>query len=139
MPDSNNRDLVVEAGIQMIPYVGSSLATLYFGAKQKRQFERLETFYREVAQDIRALEDRIVSIDEHDEDALVAIIEELNEKIEHEQVSEKRDYLKNYLKNTLINPVRGNYDERRFFLDTLGLTCGSGEGGARSPQSLGWG
>jgi len=34
-------------------------------------------------------------------------------------VQEKRVFLKAYLKSTLIHPVKGNYDQRRFFLDTL--------------------
>lgn len=115
------RDLVIQAGIQAIPYVGGSLSALYFGAKQERRFKRLETFYQEAAQEVRALKDRIASPEEHDKEALAAIIEELNEKIEREQVREKREFFKAYLKNTLIYPVKGNYDERRFFLDTLGL------------------
>ena len=40
------RDLVIQAGMQAIPYVGSSLATLYFGRKQDLRFKRLETFYK---------------------------------------------------------------------------------------------
>jgi hypothetical protein len=114
------RDLVIQAGIQAIPYVGGSLSALYFGAKQERRFKRLETFYQEAAQEVRALKDRIASPEEHDKEALAAIIEELNEKIEREQVREKREFFKAYLKNTLIYPVKGNYEERRFFLDTLG-------------------
>lgn len=114
------RDLVIQAGIQAIPCVGGSLSVLYFGAKQERRFKRLETFYQEAAQEVRALKDRIASPDEHDKEALVAIMEELNEKIEREQVGEKREFFKAYLKNTLIYPVKGNYEERRFFLDTLG-------------------
>lgn len=115
------RDLVIQAGIQAIPYVGGYLATLYFGAKQERRFKRLETFYQEVAQEVNALKDRIALPEKHDKEALVAIIEELNEKIEREQVREKRGFFKAYLKNTLIYPVKGNYEERRFFLDTLSL------------------
>lgn len=115
------RDLVIQAGMQAIPYVGSSLATLYFGRKQELRFKRLATFYKEVAEEVSDLKDKIASPEAYDKEALTAIIEELNEKIEHEQVQEKREFLKAYLKNTLIHPVKkGNYDERRFFLDTLG-------------------
>ena len=114
------RELVIQAGLQAIPYVGGSLATLYFGTKQTRRFKRLETFYQEVAQEVQALKGKMASPDEHDKEALAAILEELNEKIEREQVREKREFFKTYLKNTLIHPVKGNYEERRFFLDTLG-------------------
>ena len=116
---SEKRNLVIQAGIQAIPYVGSSLVTLYFGAKQKRRFKRLETFYQEVAQEMQTLKGKIASPEEHDKEALVAIIEELNEKIEREQIKEKQEFFKIYLKNTLIYPVKGNYEERRFFLDIL--------------------
>jgi len=115
------RDLVIQACIQEIPYVGGPLATLYFGAKQEKRFKRIETFYQEVAQEIQDLKNRITSLEEHDKEALAAIIEELNEKIEREHVKEKREFFKAYFKNTLIYPVKGNYEERRFFLDTLGM------------------
>ena len=115
LSSTEKRDLVIQAGIQAIPYVGSSLSALYFGAKQERRFKRLETFYQEVAQEVRALKDRIALPEEHDKEALAAIIEELNEKIEREQVREKREFFKAYLKNTLIYPIKGNYEERRFF------------------------
>jgi len=118
---TEKRDLVIQAGIEAIPYVGSSLATLYFGRKQELRFKRLETFYKEFAEEVHDLKDRIASPEAHDKEAIAAIIEELNEKIEREQVQEKREFLKAYLKNTLIHPAtKGNYDERRFFLDTLG-------------------
>ena len=114
------RDLVIQAGIQTIPYVGSSLVTLYFEAKRERRFKRLETFYQEVAQEVGALKGRIPSLEEHDKEALAAIIEELNEKIERELVREKQEFFKAYFKNTLISPVKENYEERRLFLNTLG-------------------
>ena len=100
------RDLVIQAGMQAIPYVGSSLATLYFGRKQELRFKRLQTFYKEVAEEVSDLKDKIASPEAYDKEALTAIIEELNEKIEHEQVQEKREFLKAYLKNTLIHPVK---------------------------------
>ena len=118
---AENRDLVIQAGIQAIPYVGSSLATLYFGRKQELRFKRLETFYKEIAEEVDDLKDRIAPPEAHDKEAFSAIFEELNEKIEREQVQKKREFLKAYLKNTLIYPIKGNnYDERHFFLDTLG-------------------
>lgn len=120
LSSTEKRDVVIQAALQMIPYVGSSLATLYFGAKQERRFTRLETFYREVAQEAQALKGKIASVQEHDEEALAAIIEELNENVEREHVEKKRFFLKCYLKNTLIYPIKNNYDERLFFLDTLG-------------------
>lgn len=48
------RDLVIQAGIQAIPHVGSALATLYFGRKQELRFKRLETFYKYFATECTA-------------------------------------------------------------------------------------
>lgn len=61
----------------------------------------------------------IPSIDKQDPAALAAIIESLHEKIEVESTLEKRMYFKNYFKNTLKYPVAGNFDERKYFLDSL--------------------
>ena len=59
------------------------------------------------------------------QEALEAIIETLNEKVEREHLVEKRKMLKNYLKNTLFHPIITieDYDERKSFLETLdGMT-----------------
>lgn len=117
---SEKRDLIIEAALQLIPSVGSSLATLYFGAKHEIRFKRLETFYREVARELQALEGKIVPVQEHDKEVLVAIIEELNENVERERIDKKRFFLKCYLKNTLVHPMKSHYyDTRFFFLNTL--------------------
>jgi hypothetical protein len=113
-------DLVIQASVQRVPVIGGSLATIYFGAKQERRFKRLETFYEEVSNELNALRNKIASVEQHNEVTLVAILEELHERVERESTREKREYLKNYFKKTLIEPVTAsNFDERRFFLDTL--------------------
>ena len=40
-------ELAVNAGLQLIPYVGSLLATLYFGAKQEKRLERIKNEHLE--------------------------------------------------------------------------------------------
>ena len=114
-------EIGLQAAMQMIPYVGGALATLYFGTKQERRFNRLISFYEEVANELRAMKEPVVSIDKHNQEALEAIIETLNEKVEIEHLEEKRRLLKNYLKNTLLHPITEDYDERKFFLETLGV------------------
>lgn len=129
MGESNNesltikdyRDLVIESGMQAIPMVGGSLATLYFGYKQEKRFKRLESFYRELGEQIENMKDPIPHISKHNEDELNAIIEELHEKIESEHLQMKKDYYKQYYKNTLLYPVNGNFDERKLYLDILSL------------------
>jgi hypothetical protein len=114
------RDSIIQAGIQIIPLIGSPLASIYFGIKQERRFKRLENFYLELHQEIKGLEEKLAPLEEHDEEALIAIIEEIHEKVEREHVREKINFFKTYFKNTLYLPVKeNNFDERRFFLDTL--------------------
>ena len=116
---SDKRDLVIQAGMQLVPYVGGLLSSLYFGSKQEKRFKRLETFYQEIASEIEKMKDSISSVDKQDPLALEAIIESLHEKVEAEPTREKREFFKNYFKNTLKFPVAGNYDERKYFLDSL--------------------
>ncbi|HUW48656.1 MAG TPA: hypothetical protein VMW36_07930 [Patescibacteria group bacterium] len=119
LPNSDKRALVIKAGMELIPYVGGSLATLYFGTKQEKRFKRLESFYKELSSDIARMRDNIAPIDKHDAGALEAIIELLHERIEAEPTLEKREFFKNYFKNTLKCPVVGNFDERNYFLRAL--------------------
>lgn len=119
LTNSDKRDLVIQAGMQLVPYVGGSLSSLYFGAKQEKRFKRLESFYKEIASEIERMKDSISSMDKQDPVALEAIIESLHEKVEAEPTLEKREFFKNYFKNTLKHPVAGNFDERKYFLDAL--------------------
>ncbi len=116
---TDKRDLALQAGMQLIPYVGGPLCTLYFGAKQEKRFQRLESFYREVAAELNNLKEPIRSVDQQNPVALESILESLNEKVEVEHTTEKREFFKSYLKNTLRFPVAGNFDERKYFLETL--------------------
>lgn len=119
LTNSDKRDLVIQAGMQLVPYVGGSLSSLYFGAKQEKRFKRLESFYQEIASEIEKMKDSISSVDKQDPVALEAIMESLHEKVEAEPTLEKREFFKNYFKNTLKFPVAGNFDERKHFLDAL--------------------
>ena len=119
LTNSEKRDLVLQAGMQLVPYVGGSMASLYFGSKQEKRFKRLESFYQELAQELEGMKDSISSIEEQNPIALEAIMESLHEKIEAEPTQEKRRFFKNYFKNTLRNPVTSDYDERKYFLEAL--------------------
>lgn len=113
-------EIVVEAGLQLIPYIGGPLASAYFGVKNEKRFKRIESFYKEFSNQLKEMDRRINSLNIHDEDALIAIIERLNEKIEQEVLDEKRSYFKKYLLHTLMESTnKSNFDERRFFLDVL--------------------
>jgi hypothetical protein len=114
------RDVIIESGLQLIPYVGGSIATAYFGTKQEKRIARLESFYQEVAEQIENMQAQLAAIREHDEEYLVVIIEELNEHVEREQTAQKRTILKNYFINMLKQPITAdNFDEHRYFLGTI--------------------
>lgn len=115
-----DRDTVINAGMQLIPYVGASIAALYFGSKQERRFRRIESFYEEVKDEVSGMRDRIADLGDHDPSEFRAILEELHEEVEAEQLESKRKYYKTYFKSTLVDPVRGNFEERKLLLDVLG-------------------
>ncbi|MGG3282749.1 hypothetical protein [Paenibacillus solani] len=112
------QDIAIQAGLQLIPYIGGSLATLYYGTKQEKRFKRLESFYQEFSEYISKSGHQFRGIDEFNKDELVFLIEELNEKVEREHTEAKRDFLKQFLLSTLSQP-KGNFDEQRFFLDAV--------------------
>lgn len=116
---AEKRDLAIQTGLQLIPYVGGSLCTLYFGTKQERRFKRIESFYAELAEELKQVKGTIPPVDKQDAPALEAIMESLHEKVEAEPTVEKRQFFKNYLKHTLLQPVSGNFDERKYFLTAL--------------------
>lgn len=117
--ENPNRDLILQAGLQAIPYLGSSLSTLYFGAKQEKRFERLETFYRKIKEEIESREGTAWNITEHNQEDLINLIEQINEKVEVETREKKLCYLKNFFVNTLQKPIKNDFDERKYFLDIL--------------------
>lgn len=118
--DKFDKDLIIEALVQSIPYVGSALSTLYYGNKQEKRFKRLEKFYIELKDEIKSIGSKFPDISSHNPQELSAILEELNEKVETEHIEIKRKLYKDYFIKTMIHPVNGNFDERKLFLDILG-------------------
>lgn len=112
-------ELAVEAGLQSLPYVGGSLATLYFGSKQEKRFKRIESFYQDLSDEIRLNKTKILPLEEHDKEKLIAIIEDLNEKVEKESTAEKKRMFKRYFISTLSSPINDNFDKIKYFLEAL--------------------
>lgn len=110
-------ELVVNAGLQAIPYVGGPLSTLYFGYKQEQRFQRVEQTLKEVASELQNCE--LPKIEEHNSEELMSLIDELTDKIEDERIELKRNLYKEYFKNILKTPTNGNYEERKLFLEIL--------------------
>lgn len=115
-----DRDLALEALVQAIPHVGGPIATLYFGNKSKKQFQRLKNFYEKLSKDLDEVKSSISPISEHSQDELVDLIEEIHDKIENERVKSKRKYYRNLYKKSLIHPVEtDNFNERKYFIDII--------------------
>ena len=110
-------ELVVNACLQAIPYVGGPLSTLYFGYKQEQRFQRVEQTLKEVASELQNC--KLPNIEEHNSEELMALIDELTDKIENERIDFKRNLYKEYFKNILKTPTNGNYEERKLFLEVL--------------------
>lgn len=117
MENKDKFELAVNAGLQAIPYVGGPLATLYFGYKQEKRFTRIEQTLKELADELNGI--NMPSIEMHNKDELIDLIDELTDKIENEHLEYKRQLYKRYFKNILITPTNGNYEERNLFLTIL--------------------
>ena len=110
-------ELVVNAGLQAIPYIGGPLSTLYFGYKQEQRFQRVEQTLKEVASELQDC--KLPKIEEHNSEELMSLIDELTDRIENERIELKRNLYKEYFKNILKTPTNGNYEERKLFLEVL--------------------
>lgn len=120
LSSDEKKELTKQSLLQLIPYVGGTLSTAYYGYKQEIRLKRLEDFYQEFSEKLKKKDAPIISLDAHDKNALIAIIEELNEKVETETLSRKREYFKNYFESILLSPTNeSNYDARREFLRSL--------------------
>ncbi len=108
----------IKAGLQLVPYIGGTLATLYFDRKQQKEFNRLTNFYTELSTDLENLKEKF-SLDNQDEVKLITLIEKINNKVEKEVVKEKIDCLKYFFRNILTQPVKDDYDEKVLFLESL--------------------
>jgi len=105
-------------------------------------------FYAELAAELKQVKDATPPVEKQDAPALEAIMESLHDKVEAEPTAEKRQFFKNYLKHTLLQPVAGNFDERKYFLtaldemsllecELLALIDGSDQGQVGSMQKTG--
>lgn len=119
---SLNSDAITINGLmKVIPVFGGMLSTLYFGYKQESRFRKLEFFYESLKIRLDSLEEKLnIAFDEHDKESLVALIDEIHEKVEREHRKEKIELLQSFFLNTLKDPTTiNNYDVKYFYLNTL--------------------
>ena len=117
MENKDKIELIVNAGLQTIPYVGGPLATLYFGYKQEKRVERIEQTLKEISSELK--NSQLPSLEQHNKDELMSLIDEVTDRIENEHLEYKRQLYKEYFKNILTSPTNGNYEKRKLFLDVL--------------------
>lgn len=114
-----NKDTIIEAGLNAIPYIGGSLATLYYGTKNEKRFKRLEKFYKEVKEELEKNPIDISGFSSNENEELENIITDLNDRVEKEIREEKRKYLRNFFISIIENQIRNDFDERKTFLEIL--------------------
>ena len=113
-------DITVESGLQLIPVVGGTLSSAYFGTKQAKEFKRLENFYKILSEELNSIKIMILPIENQYEDGLVSLIEQINYRVEKEHQEVKINKYKKYMKSILTTPITlGNYDSIKVFLDIL--------------------
>ena len=110
---------MLESAIQAIPYIGSSIATLYFGNKEKKKFERLESFYSKLNEELEKVKKSIAKLESHSPEELVLLIDEIHEKVENERTELKIKYYQNLYIKSLIHPVKDCFNERKYFVDLI--------------------
>lgn len=93
------------------------MATIYFGNKQNTEFRRLQKTLNEMAEELKGI--KVPPIEKHNQEELLSLMEELNDKIEKEHIEEKRLWYKNFYKKILVFPNYNTYNERKMYLDIL--------------------
>lgn len=111
------RDLVIEAGLGLVPYVGGSIQTLYFGSKNEKRFKRIEFFYEQLAEQIKLLTE--FDLNEENSDQLIGIIETIHDEIEKSKSHNKIVYFVNAYKNLLLGSKKSSQDIDELFVDIL--------------------
>lgn len=121
---SNTKETIISAGLNLIPYVGGSLASIYNSSKKEKELERLDHFYKEVSDEIAGFNNELqnkLKNSIHDEEYLSMLIEKTSNKVAKEARENKIKSLKEFFVNALLNGVNKNtFSETEFYLETLG-------------------
>lgn len=110
-------NLVVEAGIGAVPYVGGPLQALYFGAQNEKRFKRVENFYKELSKKVSELDNLVLG--ERNNDQLIGIIETIHDEIEKSKSADKIVYFVNSYKNLLLNSTKPSINMDELFVNIL--------------------
>ncbi len=114
-----NKDIIIETGLNLIPYIGGALASSYYGPILEKRLKRLESFYRDVSKQIKGENIVLNFINENKKEELLTLIEDLNDRVETETQEEKIKLFKLYLISSLEQKIETNFDEQKTFLAVL--------------------
>ena len=113
-------DIVIEAGINLIPKVGGTLATIYFGAKNEKRLKRLEDFYRELDNHLKEIDASLPEPTQGiNRDQLTGIIESINDQMETARAQNKRDLFCRLYSTCLLNINNLSWNREEFYEETL--------------------
>lgn len=111
--------LAIQSGLNLIPQVGGTISTAYFGYRNELRIKRLESFFEEVSEFIAQANIAIPEIGRINEEKVFNLVEELSDKVEKEYSSKKREHFKGLLVNILMDPEDVSFDTFRYFVQTL--------------------
>jgi len=115
----DQKALVLETALQFVPVVGGGASTYLFGRRLEKRLSRLESFICSVRAEVQKSGNPIPIKSDVEAEKLEAIVENLSEKVEREQRTERLNDFKRLLVNT-IKTDSINFDKTNCFLQALG-------------------
>jgi hypothetical protein len=119
--------IAFNAVVQLIPYAGGPISSVWSGIQQERVNKRVDNFHQKIIADIEGLRNK--RIDSAIDPALIEdLILKVYEKVETEASETKLERLRRFLTSSLQHPPIEDFDERVTFLNDLAdiseLECG---------------
>lgn len=115
------RDLTIQSGLQLLPFVGPSISSAYFGYKQEIRFKRIEEFYKELAVKIGTLgeDNELIEVNEENKDEIISMVERMNDEIEKQSQQSKKQFFINYFVNYMDKNKRDIHHFRDLYFQML--------------------
>lgn len=123
MDKQTKKETTIAAPLNLIPYIGGSIASIYTSIKSSKETERLEFFYSDIAEAVKTLDQKLTDAlknSKHDEEYLTMLIENLSRKVEKEARKGKQNAFKGFFTNALLNGITpDSYSQLDFYLESL--------------------
>lgn len=110
----------IEVGIGLIPVIGGSIQTAYFGLQNEKRFKRIESFYEELSTLLKSLQGQIPKeTNPQSTEQLIGIIETINTEVEKSKSHKKTIHFVNAYKNLLLNSYKNELDSDELYVEIL--------------------